>query len=282
MLPRLFKTGASLEAFLRPPRRAGKRVGFVPTMGALHAGHLSLVRRARRECGAVVVSIFVNPTQFGRGEDFGRYPRTLKRDLELLAALKPDAVFAPGEAEMYPPEAATWVEVEGPLTRRLEGAFRPGHFRGVATVVAGLFLLVRPDRAYFGLKDYQQYLVVRKMVRDLHFPLKVVGCPTERERDGLALSSRNRYLDPEERRLAPLLHRSLERAGELLRREGLPVGEVLRRARAPLREGGFHIDYFSLVDPETLAGLKGPALPALAVAAVRLGRTRLIDNLLIR
>jgi pantoate--beta-alanine ligase len=258
-------------------------VGFVPTMGYLHEGHLSLVRRARSECQHVVVSIFVNPTQFGPGEDYQRYPRDEARDLALLEREGVDLVFVPSAAEMYPEGFATWVEVSGPLTERLEGASRPGHFRGVATVVLKLFNLVQPHRAYFGEKDAQQLLVVRRMVADLNLPVEIVPCPTVREPDGLAMSSRNVYLSPEERTQALALSRALELARRLVREEGLrDAAELRRRLEDFLRRSpGVGLDYVSVAHPETLAELERIEGPALVLLAARVGPARLIDNALI-
>jgi pantoate--beta-alanine ligase len=266
----------------RAARRRVEGLGFVPTMGFLHDGHLSLVRRARAECGAAAVSIFVNPTQFGPDEDFTRYPRDADRDLALLREAGADYVFLPDVATMYPPGSTTFVDVGG-VTAMLEGAVRPGHFRGVATVVGKLFNIVRPTQAYFGQKDAQQCVVIRRMVRDLDMPVEVVVCPTVREADGLAMSSRNAYLKPAERQAGSVLFRALttaqarfesgERRAEALRRV---IGAVL--ATAP-HDG---IDYVSVADPETLEeiGHIGDA-GALVSLAVRFGATRLIDNLVL-
>ncbi|WP_337844538.1 pantoate--beta-alanine ligase [Thermus sp.] len=254
-------------------------VGFVPTMGYLHRGHLALVERARAENPFVVVSIFVNPLQFGPGEDFHRYPRDLERDRALLEEAGVDLLFAPGVEEMYPKGFSTRVQVEGPLTTLWEGEVRPGHFQGVATVVARFFLLMRPDRAYFGEKDYQQLLVIRKMVRDLGFPLEVVGVPTVREEDGLALSSRNVYLSPETRRKAPVLYRALL-AMRAAAQEGLGVGEALERGEAVLQEvPEFQKDYLAIVHPETLLPLSRFVPGARGIVAGRFPEARLIDNL---
>lgn len=256
-------------------------LGLAPTMGALHRGHLSLVERARAECDHVGVSIFVNPTQFGPNEDLSRYPRDLDRDLELLAGLGVDVVWAPPPEEVYPPGFQTWVTVEQ-VSAPLEGKHRPGHFRGVATVVAKLFNAFTPQRAYFGQKDAQQVVVIRQMARDLNFPLEVVVCPTVREADGLALSSRNAYLDPAERQAAAVLYRALARA-----REAYAAGErdadVLRAimsstlATEPLARE----EYVSAADPETLDELERVEGGALLSLAVRIGATRLIDNVLL-
>ena len=258
-------------------------VGFVPTMGYLHEGHLSLVRRARAECHHVVVSIFVNPTQFGPGEDYQRYPRDEARDLAMLEAEGVDVAFLPSADEMYPPGFCTWVEVQGPLTERLEGASRPGHFRGVATVVLKLFNLVQPHRAYFGEKDAQQLRVIRRMVTDLNLPVEIVPCPTVREPDGLAMSSRNVYLSPEERQQALALSRCLDLARSLVREEGLrDAAELRQRLQNFLRcSPGVELDYVSVAHPETLAELERIEGPALVLLAARVGPARLIDNALI-
>jgi len=254
-------------------------VGFVPTMGALHEGHLALVRRARSENESVIVSIFVNPTQFGPQEDFATYPRDFQRDLNLLRVEGVDVVFAPEAEEMYPPGFSTWVEVEG-LTERLEGAFRPGHFRGVATVVAKLFNITSPTRAYFGQKDAQQALVLKRMVADLNFGLELIVVPTVREPDGLAMSSRNVYLTPEERRSATILWRALSEAKKLWE-EGERDAERLRRQMRELiqSEPRAQLEYVSVADAESLEELSEIDRPALVSLAVRLGRARLIDNI---
>jgi pantoate--beta-alanine ligase len=266
-------------AALRAARPALGRLGLVPTMGFLHAGHLSLVERAKTECGAAAVSIFVNPTQFAAGEDLGRYPRDLPRDLALLEAAGVDLVFTPGPSEVYPPGFSSRIEV-GAVAEPLEGAARPGHFAGVATVVAKLFNIVQPDRAYFGQKDAQQAVVISRMACDLNFPCEVVIAPTVREADGLALSSRNVYLSPTERAAAPALHRALQRARSLVQ-AGERDGDILRAAMMAEIEaaGGFAIDYVSVADPETLVELPHVRGGALASLAARLGATRLIDNL---
>ncbi len=258
-----------------PPRG----VGFVPTMGYLHRGHLALVERAREENPFVAVSIFVNPLQFAPGEDYHRYPRDLERDRALLEEAGVDLLFAPSVEEMYPKGFSSRVTVEGPLAALWEGAVRPGHFQGVATVLARLFLLLGPERAYFGEKDYQQLLVVRKMVRDLGFPLEVVGVPTVREADGLALSSRNTYLTPENRKKATVLYRALLALREAARR-GLGVAEALERGEAVLGEvPEFQPDYLAVVDPETLLPLSRWVPGARGLVAGRFPEVRLIDNL---
>ncbi|KGQ21441.1 pantoate--beta-alanine ligase [Thermus filiformis] len=270
---RIARTAAELRAHLP------QGVGFVPTMGYLHRGHLALVERARAENPFVVVSIFVNPLQFGPQEDFARYPRDLERDARLLEEAGADLLFAPSVEEIYPPGFSSRVAVEGPLTALWEGEVRPGHFQGVATVVAKLFLLVGPRRAYFGEKDYQQLLVVRKMVRDLGFPLEVVGVPTVREEDGLALSSRNVYLSPETRRKAPVLFRALSAMREVALRGG-SVAEALRAGEGVLAEvPEFRKDYLAIVHPETLLPLSDWVKGARGLVAGRFPEARLIDNL---
>jgi pantoate--beta-alanine ligase len=259
-------------------RRLAEPVGFVPTMGFLHEGHLSLVRQARAEDASVVVSIFVNPTQFGPSEDFEQYPRDTERDLALLAGEGTDIVFMPSAADMYPERFDSWVEV-GELTCRLEGAVRPGHFRGVATVVAKLFNIVQPTRAYFGQKDAQQAAVIRKMAADLDMNLEVIILPTVREPDGLAMSSRNTYLNPEQRRAATVLYRALSLARELRANGETDAGEIRRRMTELIRQEPLAtIDYVSIADAETLGELDRVEPPALVSLAVKIGRTRLIDN----
>ena len=255
-------------------------VGLVPTMGALHEGHLSLVRYAREECDRVAVSVFVNPTQFGPKEDFAAYPRDLDRDLRLLEVEGVDVVFAPSPEEVYPPGFDEWVEVRGPLTERLEGEFRPGHLRGVTTVVARLFRIVRPRRAYFGEKDAQQLRVVRRMVEEQRLPVEVIGLPTVREPDGVAMSSRNAYLSTEEREAALALPRALALARRMVEEDGVRDAAAVRRAAKELigREPLARIDYVSVSDSETLEELCEIDRPALMLLAVRIGGTRLIDN----
>jgi len=256
-------------------------VGFVPTMGYLHEGHLSLVRRARAECASVVVSIFVNPTQFGPGEDLATYPRDLPRDLGLLEKEAVNLVWTPTPEGMYPPGFQTWVTVEE-VARPLEGAQRPGHFRGVATVVAKLFNGVQPQRAYFGQKDAQQAVVIRQMVRDLDFPIEIIVCPTVREADGLAMSSRNSYLAPQERRAATVLYRALS-AAQAAFEAGERDAERLRRMVAEIiaAEPLARLQYVSCAHPETLQELETIADTALLSLAAFVGRTRLIDNLVL-
>lgn len=266
-------------AEFRAARASLPALGVVPTMGFLHEGHLSLVRRAKAECGAAAATIFVNPTQFAPHEDFGRYPRALPRDLELLESAGADLVFTPEVAEIYPDGYGVKVEVGG-VTERLEGAVRPTHFTGVATVVAKLFNITQPTRAYFGQKDAQQCVVIRKLARDLNFPCEVVICPTVREPDGLAMSSRNAYLDDGQRRRATVLYRAL-RAAEARYGAGARSAEALRAVihavLAEVPEGG--VDYVSVADPDTLEELDQITDGALISLAVRFGATRLIDNI---
>ncbi|MCL0104180.1 pantoate--beta-alanine ligase [Dehalococcoidia bacterium] len=256
-------------------------VGFVPTMGYLHEGHLSLVRRARGENRSVAVSIFVNPTQFGPQEDFETYPRDTERDLTLLRGEGTDVVFLPEAEEMYPADFNSWIVVEG-MTEMLEGASRPGHFRGVATIVAKLLNIVQPNRAYFGQKDAQQALVIKKMVADLNMNPRIIVAPTVREPDGLAMSSRNIYLNPEERQAALVLWKSLSLAQQL-RSGGEKSADRIRRQMIALIEGepGARIDYVSIADPESLRELDEIDSPVLVSLAVWIGKTRLIDNVIL-
>jgi pantoate--beta-alanine ligase len=268
-----------MQQVCRNLRRKGT-LGLVPTMGALHDGHLSLVRRAQEECDSVVVSIFVNPTQFAAGEDFETYPRSFDDDCTKLKAVGVDVVFAPSPEEMYSPESTSFVEVPE-IGDRLDGASRQGHFRGVATVVAKLFNIVGPDRAYFGQKDAAQVAVLRAMIRDLNFAVQLVACPIIRERDGLAMSSRNRYLSPQDRRRSLVLHRTLQRVSEFLK-SGETSADILQEAllRVFDEEVGVRLDYAAIVDPCTLLPVADTAHGALIAVAAWLGSTRLIDNLL--
>ncbi len=272
-------TESELRAAVGEARRAGQRVGFVPTMGALHEGHASLIRTARRETDFVVVSIFVNPTQFGPNEDYQRYPRTPQADAEICQREGVDLLFAPTVEEMYPPGFCTWVEVTG-LQDVLCGRFRPGHFRGVATVVLKLFNLVQPDIAYFGQKDAQQARIIRQMVRDLNVPVEIRVCPIVREPDGLAMSSRNAYLSPEQRRQATVLYRALCAANELVKqgeRDAGRVREHMLQVIATVPEAV--LDYAEIVDPETLQPVQQIKATVLAALAVKIGPARLIDNM---
>ncbi|MDB5476916.1 MAG: panC [Phenylobacterium sp.] len=278
--PPIVRTMAELRARVGAWRAAGERVGFTPTMGALHEGHLSLVRLAKQRADRAVVSIFVNPTQFAPHEDFDAYPRDEARDAELLAGVGCDLIYAPAAAEMYPPGSSTTVSVAG-VSEPLDGAARPGHFAGVATVVTKLLLQAGPDVAVFGEKDYQQLQVIRRLVRDLDIPVEIIGGPTARAEDGLALSSRNAYLTTAERAAAPELHRALAAAVDQLR-AGRPVAEAEAEAVARLTRAGFaRVDYVEVRGPHDLARLgPGPiAGPARILGAAVLGRTRLIDNL---
>jgi len=261
-------------------RRRGT-LGLVPTMGALHAGHMSLVAAARRECTRVAVSIFVNPTQFGPNEDLSTYPRSFDQDCAWLEAAGVDLLFAPTAEEMYPAASTTFVEVGG-LSDRLDGAHRPGHFRGVATVVSKLFHIIAPDRAYFGQKDAAQLAVLRAMVRDLNFPIELVACPIVREPDGLAMSSRNRYLTPEERIRATILKRALNTAASLhALGESRAVALCQAMSETLAADPALQIEYVAVVSPETLLPLENVSLGGLLAIAVKLGSTRLIDNHLI-
>lgn len=253
--------------------------GFVPTMGALHEGHLSLIRRARQETDLVTVSIFVNPAQFGPAEDFSRYPRSFEGDCRLAEEAGAELIFAPEADQIYPPDCRTHLRVEG-MSETLCGAWRPGHFDGVVDVVARLFLIVAPDRAYFGEKDFQQLQIIRRMVRDLHFPVEIVACPTVREPDGLAMSSRNRYLTPEERERATCLYRGLCRAAELAAAGETSAAVLEQAARRVMEEtAGVEVQYVSLVEPEMLGSLAELENEGALLAALVLGSTRLIDNI---
>jgi pantoate--beta-alanine ligase len=273
------ETIAGIRSVLDEARSRGATIGLVPTMGALHEGHLALIRKARSQNDVVVVSIFVNPTQFGVGEDLATYPRDLEHDLWLAENAGADLVFGPPVGEMYPRGFSTWVEVEG-LTRGLCGASRPGHFRGVCTVVAKLFNICRPDRAYFGEKDAQQLAVIKKMVRDLDIPLEIVPCPTVRAHDGLALSSRNARLSPEERAQAPVLYRALSTALTLVENGERDAGRLKDEICALLAEAALaRIDYVEIVSADDLVPLDVLAGSCLIAVAAWFGKTRLIDNI---
>jgi pantoate--beta-alanine ligase len=278
---KILSTIAEMRAAARAVRREGKLLGFVPTMGALHEGHLSLVRAARQRSDVVAASIFVNPTQFGPKEDFSKYPRSFERDCELLEREGVELLFAPTAEEMYPPGAVTWVTVEG-LSEKLDGKSRPGHFRGVTTVVAKLFHAVEPDVAFFGQKDAAQVANLRQMVRDLNFAVEMVVCPIVREADGLALSSRNAYLDSEQRRQARVLSRALRQmaaAYERGERNALVLAEAGRKVMA--EEPAVRLDYLEIVDPDTLDPVATISRPTLAAVAAYVGATRLIDNVVL-
>jgi pantoate--beta-alanine ligase len=271
-----------LTRLTREAHRTGKRVGFVPTMGALHEGHLSLVRAARSQSDVAIASIFVNPTQFGPTEDLARYPRMLAKDSAMLAAEKVDCLFAPSVEEMYPAGAAAWVNVEG-LSDKLDGGPRPGHFRGVTTVVAKLFNIVQPDLAFFGQKDAAQVAVIRKMVRDLHFATEIVVCPIVREADGLAMSSRNAYLTAEDRRRAAIIYRSLRRVQALADQGEMNSARLAAAGREIMaEEPSVRIDYYEVVNPDTLDPVADVTRGALVAAAAYVGNTRLIDNVMLK
>lgn len=277
-----------MRSVCRAARLAGKRLGFVPTMGALHEGHLSLVRAARAGTDAVAASIFVNPTQFGPNEDLGKYPRAFERDCQLLEREGVEWLFAPEVEEMYPAAAEkgvgaslTWVSVEQ-LSEKLDGRSRPGHFRGVTTVVAKLFHIVEPDRAFFGQKDAAQVAILRRMVRDLNFPLEIVVCPIVRETDGLAMSSRNAYLNSEGRKQALVLHRSLGRIQKMFDAGERSAAKLLAMGLEEFRtEAAVRLDYLELVDPETLDAVGDVSRRAMVAVAAYVGSTRLIDNILL-
>ena len=266
----------------REARLEQRVIGLVPTMGALHAGHMELVARARKECSPVFVSIFLNPTQFGANEDLSRYPQPLQADLEKLTSANVDGLFLPSAEEMYPAGFSTYVHVEG-ISEKLEGKSRPGHFRGVATVVLKLFEIVQPHFAYFGRKDAQQVRIIQKMVRDLDLNVELVICPTVREADGLAMSSRNSYLSPEERRASSVLFRAL-RAAEIELSAGVKDALALQQAMRKVltSEPSARVDYAEIVDAETFESVTRVGRDSYALLAVRIGSTRLIDNMLIR
>lgn len=274
----VFRTVLDLRRFARERRAAGKTIGLAPTMGALHAGHASLIRTARQQCDVVVVTIFVNPTQFGPNEDFARYPRTFEADCALAEGEGADAVFAPAVEEMYPAGAATFVEVEG-LSGRLDGGSRPGHFRGVATVVTKLLIAAEADRAYFGQKDAAQVAVLRRMVTDLRIGTEIVVCPIVREADGLALSSRNVYLSADERRQALVLSRTVRGVEALAAQGERRRDALLAAARAEFaQEPAVRVDYIELVDWATLEPVEMAVAGTLFAVAAWVGKTRLIDN----
>jgi pantoate--beta-alanine ligase len=275
------RTVAALRAALEPQRRRGQRIGLVPTMGALHDGHLALIARARAECDVVVVSLFVNPAQFNERADLEHYPRDERRDRRLAAAAGADVLFAPSVDEVYPPGFATCIEVLG-LTERLEGAARgSAHFRGVATVVAKLLCMASPDVAYFGEKDAQQLVVIRRLVADLNLPVQIEACPTVREADGLAMSSRNALLSPHERAQARALAAGLQAARELLAEGERSPAALSGAAREAMRELGVEPEYVALVDPDRLEPLDELSYEGLLLLAARIGEVRLIDNTLL-
>jgi pantoate--beta-alanine ligase len=274
-------TAAEMTALAREAKRGGKRVGFVPTMGALHAGHLSLVSTGRAQTDILITSVFVNPTQFGPKEDFGKYPRTFEKDSELLAAEGVDYLFAPSVDEMYPKDSSTWVTVEG-ISDKLDGQSRPGHFRGVTTVVSKLCNIVLPDLAFFGQKDAAQVAIIHKMVRDLNFDVHIVVCPTVRESDGLAMSSRNVYLNPDRRRQALVLYRSLMRVQVMVDRGEKDAARLIAAAKQLIaEEPAARLDYFEIVNNDTLEPVADVSRGALVAVAAYVGQTRLIDNVVL-
>ena len=277
----VFSTIDTMRAAARAARHDSKQIGLVPTMGALHEGHLSLVRAARAASDVVAASIFVNPTQFGPNEDLAKYPRSFDRDCQMLTAEGVDFVFAPSAEEMYPAGAVTWVTVEG-LSGKLDGRSRPGHFRGVTTVVSKLFHIVEPDCAFFGQKDAAQVAMIRRMVRDLNLPVEIVVCPIVREADGLAMSSRNAYLSAEQRSQSLVLHRSLVRLQAMVKSGERNAAALAGAGRDEFRgEPAVRLDYFEVVNPDTLDPVADVSAGALVAVAAYVGATRLIDNLVI-
>ena len=275
----IVRTIDALRAAASSWRREGKTVALIPTMGALHEGHLSLVRLGQSICDHTIVTIFLNPSQFGKNEDLECYPSNLEQDKEILKVVGTDLLFTPDNKEMYPDGFSTGV-MPGPISDSLCGAVRPGHFQGVATIVTKLLMQSQPDKAIFGEKDYQQLLVIRKISSDLDIPVEIVSAPTQRTLDGLALSSRNAYLSPSERSLAPLLYRTLCQAAEEIKARPETPNEICARADQELRSNGFStIDYFTLCDSETLENMQFYDRPARLMAAANIGKTRLIDNL---
>ena len=275
------KTIESVRELVKAARSAGKKIGFVPTMGALHIGHISLIEAAVKNCDFVVVSIFVNPTQFVPGEDFEKYPRPLEADLEICRKAGVDAVFAPTPGQMYPAENVTWVNVEK-ITESLCGQFRPIHFRGVATVCAKLFNIVAPDIAFFGQKDAQQAVVIKRMVADLNMPLEIVICPTVRRPDGLAVSSRNKYLTEEQKKDAALIYKSLQQCREMIEAGTTDSETIIAEMRKILSQApSMEIEYISIVDAENLQKIDKIVGKILAAVAVKIGPARLIDNIVV-
>ncbi|MBN2180747.1 MAG: pantoate--beta-alanine ligase [Sedimentisphaerales bacterium] len=271
----------SVRSHVKAARGKGRKIGLVPTMGALHIGHISLIEAAAKQCDCVVVSIFVNPTQFGPGEDFEKYPRPLEADLEICRNNGTDIVFAPAPDQMYHDENLTWVNVEK-LTEPLCGKSRPGHFRGVTTVCAKLFNIVLPDIAFFGQKDAQQAIVIRQMVADLNMPLEIVICPTIREPDGLAVSSRNQYLNPQHRQDAAYIYKSLEKCRKMVNAGKTETSEIIEEMKQLLRQkSSIQIEYVSIVDAGTLEDIESIAGKVLVAVAAKIGPARLIDNIII-
>jgi len=275
------KTVESVKRLVKAARSKGKKIGLVPTMGALHIGHISLIEAAVKKCDFVVVSIFVNPTQFGPGEDFEKYPRPLETDLEICGKTGVDVVFTPAPQQMYPQENITWVNVEK-LTEQLCGQLRPAHFRAVATVCAKLFNIVEPDTAFFGQKDGQQAIVIKRMVADLNMPLEIVVCPTVRQPDGLAVSSRNQYLTEEQKKDATLIYKSLQKCREMIDAGVTDSETIIAEMRKILSQApSIRIEYVSIVDAETVQAIDRITGKVLAAVAVKIGSARLIDNILV-
>jgi pantoate--beta-alanine ligase len=278
---KLIKTIDEMRELRKTTRKSGQRLGLVPTMGALHEGHLSLVRAAREKCDVVAVSIFVNPTQFGAKEDFAKYPRSLENDSKMLDRQRVDVVFSPSVEDIYPAGTTTWVIVED-MSNRLCGKSRPGHFRGVTTIVAKLFNVIEPDVAFFGQKDAAQVAIIRHMVRDLNMPIEIEVGAIVREPDGLALSSRNAYLDPQERKSALILYHSLQRAQKLFENGERDSAKLIAAGKEEfLREPKARLDYFEIVDPDSLESFPTISKHALMAVAAVIGNTRLIDNLVL-
>jgi pantoate--beta-alanine ligase len=278
---KIYDTIGAMRVASHARRTAGKTLGLVPTMGALHEGHLSLIRAAKTQCGLVAVSLFVNPLQFGPGEDLAKYPRDFDRDRALLEREGVDFLFAPAVEEMYPTGAVTYVTVEG-ISDKLCGRSRPGHFRGVTTVVSKLFNIVQPDLAFFGQKDAAQVAIIRRMVRDLNIPVRIVTCPIVREPDGLAMSSRNAYLDPQQRKAAAILYRSLMKVEKAFDQGEHKASELIKEGKRTLStHPAMLLDYLEIVDPETLDPIDDVSSRALVAVAAFLGKTRLIDNLVL-
>ena len=278
---KIIKTVGEMQSFSHQQKELRRAIGLIPTMGYLHFGHLSLIKRAKKDCNLVVVSIYVNPTQFGSGEDYKRYPRDLARDRKLAKAAGTDILFTPSNKEMYPDGYHTFIRVEE-LSDRLCGVFRPTHFRGVTTVVLKLFNIIKPDRTYFGWKDAQQLIIIKKMVENLNLNVKVIGLPTVREKDGLAVSSRNKYLSKEGREIAPTLYQALQKAKKMVNSGEKDAGKILKEARKIIEEKKIKIDYLKAVNLTDLEDTKKVKKSTLIAVAAWVGKTRLIDNILIR
>ncbi|MDD5063391.1 MAG: pantoate--beta-alanine ligase [Phycisphaerae bacterium] len=278
---KIAKTINSVRNLVKAARSKGKKIGFVPTMGALHIGHISLIKKAKQQTDFVVVSIFVNPTQFGPSEDFKKYPRPIKSDLAICRKAGVDVVFAPSSREMYQSESLTWVDMEK-LAELLCGRFRQGHFRGVATVCTKLFNIVVPDMAFFGQKDAQQAIVIKRMVADLNMPLKIVVCPTVRQADGLAVSSRNQYLTCQQKKDATYIYKALKKSRSLIKAGTTKSKTIVGEMKKVLKQvPSIKIEYVSIVDAQTMQELEKVTGKVLIAAAVKIGKTRLIDNILV-